>query len=47
MSDTESTPAPLGASDAPIPAENGSKEAECAPSAPESDAGVGSDDGVS
>ena len=34
-------------SDAPIPAGNGFREAECAPSPPESDAGVGSDDGVS
>ena len=40
----ESTPAPLGASDAPIPAANGSREAEQALSPSESDAGVGSDD---
>ena len=31
MSDRESTPAPLGASDAPIPAKNGSREAENVP----------------
>ena len=28
MSDTELNPAPLGATDAPIPAENGSREVE-------------------
>ena len=46
MSDKESTPAPLGPSDVPIPAENGYREAKYAPSPPGSDAGVGSDEGV-
>ena len=45
MSESESTPAPLGASDAPILTENGSREAEYAPFHPGSDAGVGSDAG--
>ena len=38
--DTESTPAPLGASDPPIPAEIGFWEAECALSPPGSGGGV-------
>ncbi len=42
MSDSESTPAPLGASEAPILTEDGSREAEYAPFHPESDTGVGS-----
>ena len=46
MPDSESTPAPLGASGAPILTENGFWEAEYAPFHPGSDAGVGSDDGV-
>ncbi len=46
MSESESTPAPLGASDAPILTENGSREAKYAPFNPGSDAGVGSDGGV-
>ena len=43
MSDEESNPAALGASNAPILTENGSRELEHAPPPPESDAGVGSD----
>ena len=46
MSESESTPAPLGASDAPILTENGSREAEYALFNPGSDVGVGSDAGV-
>ena len=46
MSDTESTPALFGASDAPIPAENGSREVENASPPPGSDGSAGSDDGV-
>ena len=43
MSDTESNPGPLGAADAPIPAENGPREAEYAP---RSEGGVGSGGGT-
>ena len=46
MSDKESTPAPLGASDALILAENSSWEVENAPLRPGSDEGAGSSDGV-
>ena len=46
MPDTGSNPAPLGASVAPIPAENGSREVEYAPPPPGSERNVGSDDGV-
>ena len=46
MSDTESTPAPLGASDAQIPAENGYRKVENATPPSGSNGGLGSDGGV-
>ena len=46
MSDTELNPAFIDASDAPIPAENGSREVEYAPPPLGSEETGGSDDGV-
>ena len=46
MFDAESTPAPLGASDAPILTENDYREVEYVPPPSGSDEDVGSDDGV-